>query len=212
MSLRRLAVAFVAVLAAVALLAPAATSAQSAPTVVIIVRHADKAAAPANDPPLTETGMERARALAELLKDAKVAAVMHTPTTRTRETARPTAEQFGLTMEVLPLGPAAIHAAAVAEAVRKHAGKTVVIVGHSNTVMPYIAALGGPTRHHLCDHQYDGIYTLIISGRDVRLVEARYGPPNPPQTAPCAGMAPLMAPSMAPPMAPPPPAVAAARP
>jgi broad specificity phosphatase PhoE len=184
---RRLAVT----LAALALaFAPLSIAAQQAPTVVIIVRHADKAAEPANDPPLTETGKERASALAALLKDAKVAAVMHTPTTRTRETARPTAEQFGLTMEVLPLGPAAIHAAAVAEAVRRHAGKTVVVVGHSNTVMPYIAALGGPTRPNLCDHQYDGIYTLIISGRDVRLVEGRYGPPNPPQTAPCAGMAP----------------------
>lgn len=185
-------------LAAVAL-APVAIAAQNAPTVVIIVRHADKAATPANDPPLTETGMERARALAALLKDAKVAAVMHTPTTRTRETARPVAEQFGLTMEVLPLGPAAIHAAAVAEAVRRHAGKTVVVVGHSNTIMAYIAALGGPTRPELCDHQYDGIYTLVISGRDVRLVEGHYGPPNPAQTTPCNGMAP-------------PPAAAASRP
>ena len=190
MPIRRLAVALVALLATLATLACVAPAAQSAPTVVIIVRHADKAAEPAGDPPLTETGKERARALAELLKDAKVAAVMHTPTTRTRETARPTAEQFGLTMEVLPQGPAAIHSAAVAEAVRRHAGKTVVVVGHSNTVMPYIAALGGPTRPNLCDHQYDGIYTLVISGSDVRLVEARYGPPNPPQTAPCAGMAP----------------------
>ncbi len=188
MSLRRFSVALIA--AGAVALAACTSEAQTAPTVVIIVRHADKAAEPANDPPLTETGQARAKALAELLKDAKVAAVMHTPTTRTRETARPVAEQFGLTMEVLPLGPAAIHANAVAEAVRRHAGKTVVVVGHSNTVMPYIAALGGPTRPNLCDHQYDGIYTLVISGSDVRLVEGRYGPPNPPQTAPCAGMAP----------------------
>lgn len=187
---RRLAVPIVALVAALAFALPSAVAAQSTPTVVIIVRHADKAAEPAGDPPLTETGTERARALAAMLKDANVAAVMHTPTTRTRETARPTAEQFGLTMEVLPLGPAAVHAAAVAEAVRRHPGKTVLVVGHSNTVMPYIAALGGPTRPNLCDHQYDGIYTLVISGSEVRLVEGRYGPPNPAQTAPCAGMAP----------------------
>jgi broad specificity phosphatase PhoE len=161
-----------------------------APTVVIIVRHAEKAATPANDPPLTPTGVERAAALAELLKDAKVAAVMHTPTTRTRETARPVAERFGLTPEVLPLGPAAVHAAAVAEAVKKHKGKTIVVVGHSNTIMAYIAALGGPTRGDLCDHQYDGLYTVVIGESEVRVIDGRYGPANPPATATCGGMLP----------------------
>ncbi len=168
--------------------ASTAIIAQSAPTVVVIVRHAEKMAEPANDPPLTETGKKRAQALIGLLKDANVAAVLHTPTTRTRETARPVAEQFGLTPEVLPLGPAAVHAAVVAEAVRKHAGKTVVVVGHSNTVMSYIAALGGPRRANLCDHNYDGLYTLIIDGSSVRLVEGRYGPANPPSADGCGAM------------------------
>lgn len=161
-----------------------------APTVVIIVRHAEKAAEPAGDPPLTAAGVERANALATLLADAKVTVVMHTPTIRTRETARPVAEKFGLTPIVLPLGPAEVHAAAVAEAVRQHPGQTIVVVGHSNTIMRYIEALGGPARPNLCDHQYDGIYTLILDGASARLVEAHYGPPNPPQTAPCATMAP----------------------
>lgn len=157
-------------------------------TVVVIVRHADKAAQPAADPPLTEAGTARAQALAEMLRNANVAAVLHTPTVRTRETALPTARQFGLAPEVLPLGPAAVHAEVVAEAVRKHAGKTVLVVGHSNTVMKYIAALGGPVRPDLCDHQYDGIYTLVIAHGETRVVEGRYGPPNPAATAPCATM------------------------
>lgn len=158
------------------------------PTVVIIVRHAEKAATPANDPPLTETGSERAQALAVALADAKVDVVMHTPTRRTRDTAMPVAERFGLTPQVLPLGPMAQHATAVADAVRAHAGKTVVVVGHSNTIMAYVAALGGPKRGELCDHEYDGIYTLVIDGSSVRLIEGRYGPPNPAPTAPCQRM------------------------
>ncbi len=157
-------------------------------TVVVIVRHAEKAAQPAADPPLTAEGADRAQFLAEMLRGANLGAVLHTPTARTRDTALPTARQFGLTPEVLPLGPAAVHAEAVAEAVRKHAGKTVLVVGHSNTVMKYIAALGGPTRADLCDHEYNGIYTLIIAHGETRLVEGRYGPPNPAATAPCAGM------------------------
>jgi broad specificity phosphatase PhoE len=187
--------AFVLALASLAL-APlaggAALAAQgnAAPTVVIIVRHADKAAQPANDPPLTEVGTERALALADFLKDAKVAAVMHTATTRTRETARPTFERFGLTPEIIPNGPAPVVAAAIREMVARHQGQTILVVGHSNTVMPWIAALGGPERPNLCDHQYDGLYTVIIGGGQTRLVEGRYGPPNPAPTAPCATMPP----------------------
>jgi len=187
---RPLAARSLVALVAFAALASCATAQATAPapTVVVIVRHAEKAAEPANDPPLTATGVERAQALAMLLGDAKVGVVMHTPTTRTRETARPVAEKFGLTPVVLPLGPAAVHAAAVAEAVRQHPGKTIVVVGHSNTIMRYIAALGGPTRPDLCDHQYDGFYTVILDGAATRLVESRYGPANPAQAAPCATM------------------------
>jgi broad specificity phosphatase PhoE len=190
--MRRPVFATLTLLAAASFAAPFASpvAAQQAPTVVVIVRHAEKAAAPANDPPLTETGTERAQALATMLAEAKVGAVLHTPTTRTRETARPVAERFGITPEVLPLGPMAQHAAAVAAAVKKHPGKTVVVVGHSNTIMAYIAALGGPTRGDLCDHQYDGIYTLVIDGSTVRLVEGRYGPANPAATTSCGTMAP----------------------
>ena len=169
-------------------LAPESVAAQTpaAPTVVIIVRHAEKAAQPANDPPLTETGVARARALVIALADAKIDVVMHTPTTRTRETARPVAEKFGLTPEIVPLGPALIHAAALAEMVRRHPGKTILVVGHSNTIMPYVAALGGPTRTDLCDHEYDGLYTLVLDGSSARLIESHYGPPNPVPTSSCA--------------------------
>lgn len=158
-------------------------------TVVVIVRHAEKAAEPANDPPLTATGQARAQALVAALAGAQVGAVMHTPTTRTRDTALPTAQAYGLTPEVLPLGPAAAHAEAVAAAVKKHPGKTIVVVGHSNTVMRYIAALGGPAKPDRCDHEYDGLYTLVIAHGETRLVAGRYGPANPEPTAPCATMA-----------------------
>jgi phosphohistidine phosphatase SixA len=178
--------------AAALLLAPASTPAQpaSSPTVVIIVRHADKAAQPANDPPLTATGVERAQSLVAALGAAKVDVVMHTPTVRTRETARPTAERFGLTPEIIPMGSMANQTAAVAEMVRKHPGKTILVVGHSNTIMPWIAALGGPKRPDLCDNEYDGLYTLILDGPSARLVESHYGPPNPAQTQPCSQMSP----------------------
>jgi broad specificity phosphatase PhoE len=185
-------VMLVAALAAAVLVWPSASGAQgagSAPTVVIIVRHAEKAPEPANDPELSDAGKARAAALAEMLRDANVSVVLHTATTRTRETARPTAERFAVTPEVFA------NARAMAEAVARNPGKTILVVGHSNTVMPYIAALGGPRRENLCDHQYEGLYTVVIAEGSVRLVEGRYGPPNPEPTVACGGMTP---PSMRP--------------
>ena len=160
----------------------------AAPTIVILVRHAEKAAEPANDPPLTARGTERAAALSEALRETTVGAVYHTPTTRTRETARPVAARFGLTPQLIPLVPRAAQGDSIAAIVRRHPGQTIVLVGHSNTVMPWLAAIGGPTRPDLCDHEYDGLFTAIVSGRTTRVIDARYGPPNPTEPAGAAMM------------------------
>ena len=151
----------------------------SAPTIVILVRHAEKGTEPANDPPLTARGTERAAALSEALREAKVAAVYHTPTLRTRDTARPVAARFGLTPQLIPLVPRAAQGDSIVAIARRHPGQTIVLVGHSNTVMPWLAALGGPARADLCDHEYDGLFTAILDGGTTRVITGRYGPPNP---------------------------------
>ena len=175
-------------LAGLVLALPAVVAAQEAPapttTIVIIVRHGEKALEPANDPELSEAGKARALALAAMLRDAKVDVVLHTATTRTRETARPTAEQAQVTPEVFA------NVRALVEAIQRNPGKTILVAGHSNTVMPYIAALGGPRRENLCDHNYDGLYTVVIRGDSVQLIEGRYGAPNPDPTVACGGMTP----------------------
>ena len=159
--------------------------AQNAPTVVVLVRHAEKAATPANDPPLTDAGVARAKTLVALLADANVDAVIATPTVRTRETARPMAEAHGLTIETVAFAPAAQHAKAVAEAVMKHAGKTVLVVGHSNTVAAIVAALGGPKMADLCDSQYSILITLVLDGHTVRVIRSNYGVATPDTPEPC---------------------------
>ncbi|MGA0920879.1 MAG: histidine phosphatase family protein [Gemmatimonadaceae bacterium] len=155
--------------------------APAAPTIVILVRHAEKAAAPANDPPLTARGTERAAALSEALREAQVAAVYHTPTLRTRDTARPVAARFGLTPQLIPMAPRGAQGDSIVAIARRHPGQTIVLVGHSNTIMPWLAALGGPTRPDLCDHEYDGLFTAILDGKTPRVIDGRYGPPNPTQ-------------------------------
>jgi len=168
---------------------PAAALAQSAPTMVIVVRHAEKGTTPASDPPLTEAGTTRAKALAAALTDANLQAVITTQLLRTKDTARPTADARGLTMETVQVsGAVADHAKAVAEAVRKHAGQTILVVGHSNTVTQIIAALGGPKMPDLCDSQYSNLYTLVLDGASARMVQSSYGAASPEVATGCPAM------------------------
>jgi broad specificity phosphatase PhoE len=162
-------------------------AAQSKPTVVILVRHAEKGTTPANDPPLTEAGVARAKALAAALASTTVQAVITTELTRTRETARPLAESRGLTSETIHTGPAEAHVKAVADAVRAHAGQTVLVVGHSNTIPAIIAALGGPKLPDICDSQYSNFYVMILDGggKKADLVVSSYGAASPDPATTC---------------------------
>jgi len=152
--------------------------AQTKPIVVILVRHGEKAAAPAADPPLTEAGVARAKALASALSNTVVQAAITTELTRTRETAQPTVDAQHLTPEVVHTGPVAAHAKAVADAVRPHAGQTVLVVGHSNTVPAIIAALGGPKLADICDSQYSNFFVLILHDNKADLITSSYGAPS----------------------------------
>ena len=67
------------------------------PALVLLVRHAEKAAEPTDDPPLTAAGAERAQALATALHDAGVTAIITTQLRRTPATALPLATARGLT-------------------------------------------------------------------------------------------------------------------
>jgi broad specificity phosphatase PhoE len=155
-------------------------------TVVLLVRHAEKAAQPGDDPPLTQDGLRRAEALAGVVKDAHPTAIITTQLRRTVETARPSTAALGVTPEVVPVSAANTqqNAAAVAAAVQKHPGKTVLVVGHGNTVPQIIAALGGPQLPDICESVYDRLFVLVL-GKEARLIQSRYGAPGPRPTPDC---------------------------
>ena len=152
------------VLALLLALAPA-THAQGTPaanTTVIIVRHAEKAAEPAADPPLMAAGTARADGLAELLKDAGVKAIISTEFQRTRLTVAPMGARLGLTTEILS-ARAPNHARMVADSIlAKHRGETVLVAGHSNTVPDIVAALGAPKPDAICDAGYDNLFIVTV--------------------------------------------------
>lgn len=170
-------------LLAIAALLAFSSMGSAQPSTVIVVRHAERATAPANDPVLTPAGVARAEALRAVLADAGVSAIITTHLQRTQLTAKPLADSLGLAPTIVRAGsPVQAHLDSVAAAVRRQpSGSVVLVVGHSNTVPGIIATLGGPRMPDLCDSQYASLFVLNMSGTGApRLIRASFGAPDTP--------------------------------
>jgi broad specificity phosphatase PhoE len=148
--------------------APAANgpvSATEASTIVLVMRHAERANEPGPDPALSAAGAARAERLAEAARDAQVAAVFTTQFRRTRETAAPLARAAGVAVIERPVtaAEAAGYADALAREIReRHAGRTVAVVGHSNTVPAVVAALTQRPAPALADSDYGDVFVVVL--------------------------------------------------
>jgi 2,3-bisphosphoglycerate-dependent phosphoglycerate mutase len=140
------------------------------PTTFILLRHAEKSLEPAADPLLTAAGDARALRLANMLGSADgggtaagnpIVAVYASDTRRAQLTAAPLAERLGLETAPTPAGkPAAI----VRELLRRHRGRTIVVVGHSNTVPEMVAALSdGRETPVIVDDEFDSIFVVTVN-------------------------------------------------
>ena len=130
-------------------------------TTVWIVRHAEKDTAFVNrqDPDLTATGQQRALDLAAYLQNEAIVKVYSTDTKRTRQTAK----YFKTPLEVY--NPKNL--TGLLDGLNQHVnGKSVLIVGHSNTVLETIEALGGKRPVTLLtDDDYDYIFKVELEVR-----------------------------------------------
>lgn len=137
----------------------------------LLVRHAEKATAPAKDPPLTDAGRQRAQRLAASLQGTRLDAIYSSAYQRTRQTAAPVAQAQRLT--VIDYTPD--DAAAFATRLRAdHPRGTVLVVGHSNTLPPLARALCACDVADMDEAIYGIRYTIRFAadGR-ARLVESR---------------------------------------
>ncbi len=125
------------------------------PSVVYLVRHAEKAS-DSKDPELTEAGVKRADALAALLEAVPLTDVFSTDYKRTRATATPTA--IGHKLDVQLYNPGAPESM-LAE-VRKPGAH--LVVGHSNTTPGLVAALGAVDGKDIPDLEYDRLYVVFV--------------------------------------------------
>lgn len=132
------------------------TVAQS--TTVWIVRHGEKDTAMATraNPDLSAEGKQRAIDLAAYLQKENIEQVLSTDTKRTVQTAA----HINAPLEMY--NPRSIQM--VVEKIKSTwKGKTILLVGHSNTVLETIDAMGGNRPVPLLnDEDYDYIFKVVI--------------------------------------------------
>ncbi len=142
-------------------------------TTVWVVRHAEKETTPGNDPELSPAGKARAAELAKKLEKQQIAAVFVTAYKRTAQTGEPTLKQAKLTSSQ-PYNPADLHGLAN-QILKFYTGKNVLIVGHSNTIIPTLAALGATKPFDtLTDDDYDLLFKITIGAGNITSLEVSY--------------------------------------
>ncbi|HVG30981.1 MAG TPA: phosphoglycerate mutase family protein [Pyrinomonadaceae bacterium] len=151
--------------------------ARTGSTVVLIVRHAEKAS-DAEDSPLTEAGARRAQALVRAANEAGVSAIYSTQFKRNRDTAQPLAERLGVGVTEAPVelqNPGDYGRRLAVDILGKRRGQTALVVGHANTVASIVEGLTGRAAS-LGDIQYGDMFVVTVppSG-PAGVIKAQYG-------------------------------------
>lgn len=149
-----------------------------ASTTVYVVRHAEKGAG--DDPDLSPGGKLRALALPSALELESLAAIYSTATKRTQQTAAPVAALTGV--EVTRMPPTDYEG--LLKRVRSHAGRAVLVVGHSNTVPAMLSALGVRDQVSLDEDDYGDLFVVTVPVHGAATMQVRRFGDEPPKKPP----------------------------
>lgn len=144
------------------LISLSATAQSNLPTTIYLVRHAEKVTNnPTNkNPMLTKNGENRAIALAKAFNKIVINNIYSTNYNRTIATATPLAKKQKKEIKTYDLKQLKTEAETI---LKDNKGENALIVGHSNTVLEMIEALGGKRPiAAISDQEYDYLFQLII--------------------------------------------------
>ena len=135
-------------------------SQQAQTTTYYLIRHAEKDRTDATNqnPNLNEDGLKRADKWATYFKNIPLDAVYSTNYNRTQQTAKPTAADKNLI--VLSYNPRELYSS---DFQKETHGKTVLIVGHSNTTPAFVNAILGEKKYEdMRDDDNGSLYIVTI--------------------------------------------------
>ncbi len=138
---------------------------------IYLVRHAEKSTEPANDPHLTKEGKQRAETLKDLLKNKNINAIFSTQTNRTIQTTTPLGQFINIPIQ--HYGNDSLPGFLQSVISSK---KNVLIVGHSNTLIPMIGSLNLPYAiKNIADNDYANLFIIKVKGgKAIKITETTY--------------------------------------
>lgn len=139
---------------------------------IIVVRHAERVSAMSADALLSPAGEERAKSLAQVLKDAAISRIYVTEVRRTQQTAAAIAAKLHLTPIVIPQSDTD---GLIAQLQKLGESETALVVGHANTVPAIVERLGAGPAPPMSDAEYDRLTVVFTSGGKARALILRYG-------------------------------------
>ncbi len=139
---------------------------------VVLVRHAERAGGTDPDVGISDAGRCRAGVLAAMLADANVGTIYTSEVARTRQTAEPLAQKLEIRPEAIP----AKDIDALAAKIRAGAPeRTILVVGHSNTIPKIVELLSGEAVPPIADSEYDRMYIVTLAGaKEAKVLKLRY--------------------------------------
>jgi len=146
-------------------------------TTVILIRHAERNNSPTADPGphLNAAGRARAQSLIHVFGKSSIEAIYTSHFTRSKETAQPLAAHLNNLAttqmdEALEIKN---------DILANHQGKTVVVIGHSDTVPDLINLLDGGSMPVINDSEFDNLFIVTVLGSSKASVTGlKYGEPS----------------------------------
>ncbi len=142
-------------------------------TIYYLVRHAEKDTSVAGatmmqaNPPLSEKGIQRSTRLASLLEKENIDYIFSTKYLRTQSTAQPLATLIGKEIQFYEITKGTAFSDSIQQ--MPFLGKTLLIIGHSNTIPPLVNALIKTNKYqNLSDNEYGFIYKIIMESGQIK--------------------------------------------
>jgi len=147
------------------------------PTIILIVRHAEKDTN-RYDPPLSPAGWERSHLLADMLVNASIRSIFVTQFRRTEQTVDSLARRIGVTPETVLVDPdnKPDYVKRLCRIIEtRHEGETVLVSSHSDVIPSILKELGIGETVTIAESDYDNLFVVVRNkGGTARLMKLRY--------------------------------------
>jgi len=144
-------------------------------TTILLIRHAEKATTPPNDPPLTPAGQVRANELIHVAVKAGVKAVFRTSLLRSLQTVQPLATHLNI-----PITIYSDYAGLKNKVLSNYAGGVVLVAGHADTLQTITTAFGGDgSKCTVTGNEFDNLCVITIyKAEKANVINLQYGAPS----------------------------------